>query len=384
MGEVRVAVFIHREGGGIVGGGVEVSHILHQFHGDARHQAILYEEIDRLIAAALLKGAPDIQIVMGNQRIPIRLLETVQQRSFRLILLARVIGVHHKGLFVTDADATGRPEAGGHGGNAADGIPGGLPLLRVGLKVDVVHIQPAADRVVDGGQMEVRALRDDLLRSRQMEGGVKGEGHILISQSQELIPFPAVRPGNLPLQVKVRRGLSIIAYLPRRRLVDPVEKVTGNQNRQQNAYAQEEPPLFAGVFRRHRFLRRFRQLRHGNAQFPGQPNQVVQIRGREVGLPFADGLPADAQSGTQLLLRNIQLFSIQADALSKCHIAFSFHRGIGGISTSVYHTGPLLATTRLSTIGCGRKKDRNSNKNRSWNFPAKIFGYPLSKRRKIR
>ena len=92
--------------------------------------------------------------------------------------------------------------------------PGGLPLLRVGLKVDVVHIQPAADRVVDGGQMEVRALRDDLLRSRQMEGGVKGEGHILISQSQELIPFPAVRPGNLPLQVKVRRGLSIIAYLP--------------------------------------------------------------------------------------------------------------------------------------------------------------------------
>lgn len=76
------------------------------------HQAILYEEIDRLIAAALLKGAPDIQIVMGNQRIPIRLLETVQQRSFRLILLARVIGVHHKGLFVTDADATGRPEAG--------------------------------------------------------------------------------------------------------------------------------------------------------------------------------------------------------------------------------------------------------------------------------
>ena len=91
---------------------------------------------------------------MGNQRIPIRLLETVQQRSFRLILLARVIGVHHKGLFVTDADATGRPEAGGHGGNAADGIPGGLPLLRVGLKVDVVHIQPAADRVVDGGQMD--------------------------------------------------------------------------------------------------------------------------------------------------------------------------------------------------------------------------------------
>lgn len=46
-----------------------------------------------------------------------------------------------------------------------------------------------------------------------------------------------------------------------------------------------------------------------------------------IGLPFADGLPADAQSGTQLLLRNIQLFSIQADALSKCHIAFSFHRG---------------------------------------------------------
>ena len=217
-----------------------------------------------------------------------------------------------------------------------------------------------------------------------MEGGVKGEGHILISQSQELIPFPAVRPGNLPLQVKVRRGLSIIAYLPRRRLVDPVEKEPGNQNRQQNAYAQEEPPLFAGVFRRRRFLRRFRQLRQGNAQFPGQPNQVVQIRGREVGLPFADGLTADAQSGTQLLLRNMQLFSIQADALSKCHIASSFHRGIGGISTSVYHTGPILATTRLSTIGCGRKKDRNSNKNRSWNFPVKIFGYPLSKRRKIR
>ena len=181
MGEVRVAVFIHREGGGIVGGGVEVSHILHQFHGDARHQAILYEEIDRLIAAALLKGAPDIQIVMGNQRIPIRLLETVQQRSFRLILLARVIGVHHKGLFVTDADATGRPEAGGHGGNAADGIPGGLPLLRVGLKVDVVHIQPAADRVVDGSQMEIGALRDDLLRGRQVEGGVKGKGFRLSS-----------------------------------------------------------------------------------------------------------------------------------------------------------------------------------------------------------
>ena len=80
-------------------------------------------------------------------------------------------------------------------------------------------------------------------------------------------------------------------------------------------------------------------------------------------LPFGDGLTADAQSGTQFLLRNIQLFSIQADALSKCHIASSFHRGIGGISTSVYHTGPILATTRLSTIGCGLKKDGISRKN---------------------
>ena len=78
--------------------------------------------------------------------------------------------------------------------------PAGLPLLRVGLKVDVVHIQSAADRVVNRGQMEVRALRDDLLRGRQMEGGVKGKGHILISQSQELIPFPAVQSGrSLPL-----------------------------------------------------------------------------------------------------------------------------------------------------------------------------------------
>ena len=92
-----------------------------------------------------------------------------------------MIGVHHKGLFVTDADATGRPEAGDHGGNAADGIPGGLPLLRVGLKVDVIHIQPAADRVVDGSQMEIGALRDDLLRGRQVEGGVEGKGFRLSS-----------------------------------------------------------------------------------------------------------------------------------------------------------------------------------------------------------
>ena len=265
---------------------------------------------------------------MGNQRKPIRLLETVQQRSFRLILLARVIGVHHKGLFVTDADATGRPEAGGHGGNAADGIPGGLPLLRVGLKVDVVHIQPAADRVVDGGQMEVRALRDDLLRSRQMEGGVKGKGHILISQSQELIPFPAVRPGNLPLQVKVRRGLSIIAYLPRRRLVDPVREGT----RQSEPAAERirsggtttfcwcfsaapVPPAFPSAPPRKRPVPRASPIRLFRS---GAERSVSHL---------LTACPADAQAGTQLLLRNIQLFSMQADALPKCHIASSFQRG---------------------------------------------------------
>ena len=68
----------------------------------------------------------------------------------------------------------------------------------VGLKATLAAIREKKRIALANKETLVRALRDDLLRGRQMEGGVEGEGHILISQSQELIPFPAVTPGDLP------------------------------------------------------------------------------------------------------------------------------------------------------------------------------------------
>ena len=77
-------------------------------------------------------------------------------------------------------------------------------------------------------------------------------------------------------------------------------------------------PLWSGFFCL-LWLRRFRQLRHGYAELPGQGQQIFHIRRRGVGLPLADCLPANAQSGPQLLLGDSQTFSMHTDALPQRH-----------------------------------------------------------------
>ena len=99
----------------------------------------------------------------------------------------------------------------------------------------------------------------------------------------------------------------------------------------------------------------------GNAEFPGQGQQIIHIWGGQVRFPFADGLTADPQPGPQFLLRDVQFFSVAANALAQSHGGVLLLTG--EILGSAYHKVQALATTRLSTIGCGLKKDGISRKN---------------------
>ena len=215
------------------------------------------------------------------------------------------VGRRQSGPGVADADAPGRLDTGGDGGEPCDGVPLRLIPLRVRLCVQIFHRHSAAVRPVEGGEMIVRVL--DLLRLCQLQLPAKGEGAILSAQLQERLMAFAVGPD----QSKVRGGTRYVTDLSILLMNGGADQKSKSRRDEEDQQPQQEkirpcqPSLLPGHHGR-ALLRRLCQLRHADAEFPAEGQQVLHVRHSGAGLPLADRLPGDAQPGPQLLLGDAQ------------------------------------------------------------------------------
>ena len=147
----------------------------------------------------------------------------------------------------------------------------------------------------------------NFLRLRQHQFPAKGEGTLLVAQLQKrLIAFAAG-----PDQSKVRGGTRYVTDLSILLMNGGVDQKSKSRRDEEDQQPQQEKirPCQPSLLPDHHgraLLRRLCQLRHADAEFPAEGQQVLHVRHSGAGLPLADRLPGDAQPGPQLLLGDAQ------------------------------------------------------------------------------
>ena len=211
------------------------------------------------------------------------------------------VGRRQSGPGVADADAPGRPDTGGDGGEPCDGVPLRLIPLRVRLCVQIFHRHSATVRPMEGSEMIV-CVRN-FLRLRQHQFPAKGEGTLLVAQLQKRLIAFAAGPDQGEVCGGKRGGLRRVR---RRGAASHLMQGQRQHRCRRQGGADPKGPPRALLSACRRLLRRPRQLRHADAEFPAEGQQVLHVRHSGAGLPLADRLPGDAQPGPQLLLGDAQ------------------------------------------------------------------------------
>jgi len=207
-----------------------------------------------------------------------------------------------------------------HNGNRCSSVCSGAAAQRQGAADEIVIFLV---RNFPGG---------DHFRLCQGQGSAEREKVILLPQSQIFIPLLMSQPWDLPGEIELRvGGFRYLADLPRRGAEAQDDQRSRHEHQQHQDDHQSNPPSPPPGRRRgggalgglrcipRRRLRRLRQLRHADAEFPGQGQQILYVRRRSAGLPFAHRLAAHPQPGPQLLLGDAQGFAVRTDPLSQRH-----------------------------------------------------------------
>ena len=265
-------------------------------------------------------------------------------------------------------------------------------------------MQVPAVRPVEGGEGVVRIQH--FLRLRQHQGGAEGEEVLLLAQGQVFIPRLMSQPGDLPGEIERRvHRLRDVADLPCCGAEAQDDQRSRHEDQQRQDQPHSDPPApppgrgrrlrpSGGLCRSGR-LRRGGQLRHADAEFPGQGQQILHIRRGGAGLPLAHRLAAHAQPGPQLLLGDAQGLSVSTDPLSQRHGHSSFAGpSIADFRGKGHHPG-VEYRLRREKIRPRAGKPPPAPRGRAWFgtkgsarrpgfFPGKTSRTPLCKRRKIR